>query len=69
MDHDNEEDFEEYEYEFELMNSNDEKLITLACRSSKVLDPTEFAEALRNYADRIESILSMSELSECEHIH
>jgi hypothetical protein len=55
-------DFEEYDYEFELLNSDDERIITLACRSSKILSPTEYAEAIRAYADRIESILHMSEL-------
>lgn len=54
---------EEYEYEMEIMTDDDKKLITLTCVSSKLLTPDEFAEALRAYADRIDTLLSMRDLS------
>jgi hypothetical protein len=54
---------EEYEFEFELLDSDNPSIITLACYSSKELSPEEYADALRAYADRIESIANMSELT------
>lgn len=55
--------YDEIDFEFELMNSVDGKLITLVCTSNKELTPDEYAQALRQFADRIESIITMSEAS------
>lgn len=54
---------EEYEYEFELLNSEDELIITLVCHSDRIMDPQTYAEALRAFADRIDSIATMSDVS------
>lgn len=51
------------EFEFELMNSENGLHITLVCRSDKPLEPYDYAQALRAYADRIDSILSIGDLS------
>lgn len=54
-------DVEELEFEFELLNSEDGRLVTLVCKSERELSPDEYAEALRAFADRIESLCIMSE--------
>jgi hypothetical protein len=51
------------EFEFELLNSEDGKTVTLVCHSDKALAPDEFAQALRSFADRIDSIITMAEVS------
>lgn len=51
------------EYEFEVFNSEDGLFVTLTCFSTKELAPDEYAQALRAFADRIESIVTMSEVS------
>jgi hypothetical protein len=56
------EDVMAYEYEFELMNSEDGHIVTLVCHSNKMLEPCEYAEALRTFADRIDSIVTMAEV-------
>lgn len=63
MDDENDDIFEELDVEFELLNSEDCQLITLVCRSSKPLAPEEYALALIGYAERIETISSMAEVS------
>lgn len=64
FDEDDESDFtDDIEFSFELLNSADGLIITLACISSKEMLPDEYAKALRDYADRIESIMSMAEVS------
>jgi len=49
--------------EFELLNSDDGKLITLVCTADKELSPDEYAQALKLYAERIEAIVTMTEVS------
>lgn len=59
-----EDDFtDDIEFSFELVNSEDGLIVTLACVSSKELMPDEYAKALRDYADRIETITTMAEIS------
>lgn len=60
---DDEEIEEEIEFEFEVHNSEDMKILTLICHSDKPLDPADFAYALKAFADRIEVIVSMEQLS------
>lgn len=52
-----------YEFEFELLNSEDERIITLVCHSDRIMDPQEYADALRSFADRIDSIATMADVS------
>jgi len=54
---------DEIEFEFELTNSDDMSTVVLVCTSSCPLAPDEYAQALRAYADRIEAIATMSEVS------
>lgn len=54
-------DEEDLEFEFELLNSPDSKIITLVCSSKRPLSPDEYAEALKAFADRIDSIMSLSD--------
>lgn len=56
-----EDEDDEIEYSFELLNSDDGKLITLVCSCDKEMNPTEFAEALKQFADRIESLVTLTE--------
>lgn len=58
-----EEGEDSYGYEFELLNSEDGKIITLVCSSERLMTPDEYAQALAAFAERIESILTMAELS------
>lgn len=53
-----------FSFEFELLNSEDGKVITLVCHTDQRLAPDEYAEALRNFADRVETLCSMSEASD-----
>lgn len=62
MSHEDEYERVEYEYEFELLNSVDGKVITLACTSNHELDPQQYAHALMSYAERILTVQSMSEI-------
>jgi len=57
------EDADEFEFEFELLNSEDSRTVTLTCHSTRPLEPSEYADALRAFADRIDSLLTMSEVS------
>lgn len=50
---------EEIDFEFELVNSDDGRVITLVCRTPRELFPDEYAQALKAFADRIESLISM----------
>ena len=50
-------------FEFELLNSDDMLITTLVCSADKPLDPCEYAQALRAFADRIDSIVTMAEVS------
>lgn len=54
---------EEFGFEFELLNSNDGKTITLVCVVDREVTPDEYAVALIAFAERINSLLSMSEAS------
>lgn len=54
---------EEYDFEFELLNSTDGRIITLVCSTSRELSPDEYAQALIAFAERISSILDMSEVA------
>lgn len=56
-------DEEELEVEFELLNSEEGKIITLVASCSREPDPLEYAQMLREFAERIESLTTMSELS------
>lgn len=47
-------EFDEYDYEFELLNSDDGLLVTLVCASSRELAPEEYLEALRSFIDRMD---------------
>ena len=51
---------EELDFEFELVNSEDGRVITLVCRTSRELFPDEYAQALKAFAERIESVVSMN---------
>jgi len=67
--YDDEEDDYGYEqsecrFEFEMLNSADGKIITLVCTSDEELTPDEYATALRAFATRIETILTIGEGSE-----
>lgn len=59
-----EDDEEETSFEFELLNSDCLTIATLVCKADKEITPDVYASALREYADRIESILSMAECSD-----
>ena len=50
-------------FEFELLNSCDGKIVTLVCSTEEPLSTSDFAEALRAFADRVETIETMSEAS------
>lgn len=63
MSWDDEDEEDVIDYEFELLNSDDGKVVTLVCSSSRMMSPDEYAAALTAFAERIESILTMSELS------
>lgn len=52
---------DEFEFEFELLNSEDGKVITLVCSVSREIGPQEYAEALMAFAERIGTLLTMSE--------
>lgn len=50
-------DSEEEHYiacQFELLNSEDERTITLVCSADEPMDPLSFADALKKYAKQIE---------------
>lgn len=55
------------DYEFELMTSDDGLRITLICRASSELSPDEFAQALRDFAHHIESLVSVAEEGAQQH--
>lgn len=59
---DEQDDLIEFNFEFELLNSDDGKIVTLVCSSDRILEPNEYAMALREFANRIETILTMSEV-------
>ena len=59
MDHDD--DIDEISFQFELLNSVDEKTITLVCSSDKPLNPDEYREALRSFLERLDTIMSLDE--------
>lgn len=48
-----EDDFDEYDFEFELEMSEDQLTSVLHCNSSRPLSPDEYAAALRDYAKSI----------------
>ena len=48
-------------FEFEMLNSADGKIITLVCTADKELTPDEYVTALRAFASRIETILTLGE--------
>lgn len=54
---------DEGQFEFEILNSHDGKIITLVCRSDKELHPLEYADAIVKYAERIKTLVSLSEFS------
>ena len=56
-------DLDDVEFEFELLNSDDCRLITLVCTADRELSPDEYAQALKMFAERIESIVTMAEAS------
>jgi len=51
----------QFSFEFELLNSDDGRLITLVCALDREISPEEYAEALRAFADHIESLTAMAE--------
>ena len=57
------EEDESYCFEFELLNSEDGLTTTLVCRSDQPMSPDDFAQALRSFANRIDSIANMSDVS------
>lgn len=57
-----ESEVDEYEFEFELLNSSDGLTVTLVCSADRILTPDEYAGALRAFADRIDSIVTMAEV-------
>lgn len=54
-------DFDDIDVSFELLNSVDCLTITLVCSTEKELNPYDYAEALRAFADRIETLSSINE--------
>jgi len=58
---DEEESRTELGFEFEMLNSADGKIITLVCTADTELTPDEYVTALRAFADRIETILTIGE--------
>jgi hypothetical protein len=56
-------DLDEIAFEFELLNSDDQKIITLVCTTDREILPEEYAEALRAFADRLDTIMTMAEAS------
>lgn len=59
-----EEDFDEdFEFEFQLLNSEDGKIITLVCSANRELSPDEYVQALIAFAERMEALSSLSDAS------
>ena len=54
--------WEEFNFEFELLNSEDGLTVTLVCRTDHPMTPDEFAQALHSFADRIDAVTSMQEI-------
>lgn len=50
---------EEINFQFELLNSEDGRTITLVCSSDIPLDPDEYAEALRCFLERLDTLSSL----------
>ena len=52
---------EDYEFEFEIVNSECGLLVTLVCDASRPLTPDEYADALIAFAERIRILGNMNE--------
>lgn len=55
-------DVETFSFEFELHSTDDGKIITLVCTTDRELTPDEYAQALQEFAERIDSIVNMNEV-------
>lgn len=60
--HQDDEPEDENNFEFEVLNSEDGRIVTLVCFSQQELNPLEYAEMLRAFADRIDSLSTMAEI-------
>lgn len=49
-----------YEYEFELINTDDPATLILICVASRELSPKDYAEALMAYAQKIYETTSLN---------
>lgn len=56
-------EIDELDFQFELLNDDDLRVITLVCTASRPLAPDEYACALMAFAERIESLATMAEVS------
>jgi len=54
-------EYDDYEFEFELVNSDDGLTVTLVCEASRPLTPDEFADALVAFAERMRILGNMNE--------
>lgn len=45
--------YEEFDFEFELLNSEDGLIVTLVCACSRELTPDEYADALVAFSQRM----------------
>lgn len=61
------EEDDQLDLHFELLNSDDLLTTTLSVRSNVPLTPEDFVAAIRAYADRIDAISTMSEVSNTIH--
>lgn len=59
--HMNNEEDDALDFEFELLNSDDDKIVTLVCSVSRPVSPDEYAELLNAFADHIRNLVSMAE--------
>lgn len=62
MDDHDEPDYSSFEFQFELVETDDPETLVLVCVSSRPLSPEDYAQALMSYAQQIINATDMKQL-------